>query len=160
MTRPTSTTFSPQSFTGRSVADHVADALRVAIGEGAFGPGEPLNQVQLAEQFRVSHNPVREAIRRLEAEGLVRVIPNRGAFVAELSADEVEELYDIRIPLELRALRTQPTPRAETHETLEYLFTFFPEARATLFLFSVGNGRRQPGSHRVFVWTSRPEIEE
>ena len=100
-----SAAFTPTSFPGRSVTDHVADALRVAIGNGTFRPGEALNQAQLAEQFRVSHIPVREAIRRLEAEGLVRVIPNRGAFVAELSAEEVEELYDIRIPLELRALR-------------------------------------------------------
>ncbi len=89
----------------RSAPELVAAALREAIRRGILKPGASLGQGELATQFKVSHIPVREAIRRLEAEGLVVVHPNRGAFVAQLSLAEVQEVFDIRIPLELTALK-------------------------------------------------------
>jgi DNA-binding GntR family transcriptional regulator len=99
----------------RSAPELVAAALREAIRRGILKPGASLGQGELATQFKVSHIPVREAIRKLEAEGLVVVHPNRGAFVAQLSLAEVQEVFDIRIPLELTALKLSIPNMTEIH---------------------------------------------
>jgi DNA-binding GntR family transcriptional regulator len=88
----------------QSAPDLVRDQLRQAIYAGKFQPGEQLRQEELADRFGTSRIPVREALRQLEAEGLVTLHPNRGAVVAELSLQEVLEMLDIRIALECRAL--------------------------------------------------------
>ena len=82
----------------------VRDRLREAIYSGKLQPGEQLRQEELAERYGISRIPVREALRQLEAEGLVTRQPNRGAVVAALSVQEVIEMLDIRIGLECRAL--------------------------------------------------------
>jgi len=89
----------------RSKADEVAAALRELIVQGDIAPGAPLRQRHLAERFGVSPTPVREALRRLESEGLVRNDVNRGSTVAELDAETVEESYQIRAELESLAVR-------------------------------------------------------
>jgi DNA-binding GntR family transcriptional regulator len=83
----------------------IADALRDEIRRGELLPGRALRQEELAERFGVSRLPVRDALLRLEAEGLVVVYPNRGAFVVELSVDEVREIYDLRLLLEVDAFQ-------------------------------------------------------
>jgi DNA-binding GntR family transcriptional regulator len=83
----------------------VADRLREMILCGAFREGEQLRQDAIAETFQVSRIPVREALRRLEAEGLIKIIAHRGAVVSSLSSDEIEELFDIRALLECEVLR-------------------------------------------------------
>lgn len=83
----------------------VSDQLRKAILAGAIAPGAQLRQDELAERYGTSRIPVREALRQLEAEGLVTIQPNRGAVVTSLSLDEVLEMLEIRIALECRALR-------------------------------------------------------
>ncbi len=83
----------------QSVEEVVTNALREAILTGELRPGDRLLQEQLAEQLRVSRIPLRDALRRLEAEGLVR-IARRGAEVASLTAADVKEIYDLRISLE------------------------------------------------------------
>jgi DNA-binding GntR family transcriptional regulator len=88
----------------RSAPDFVRDQLRQAIHEGKFRPGDQLRQEELADRFGISRIPVREALRQLEAEGLVTLHPNRGAVVATLSLQEVLEMLDIRIALECRAI--------------------------------------------------------
>lgn len=89
-----------------SSRDRVVIALREAIVSGNIAAGAQLKQDELAALFRVSPAPVREALRQLESEGLVRHHPNRGAFVTELPADEVlEVLLPIRLQLELHAFR-------------------------------------------------------
>lgn len=80
--------------------DLIAESLRDEILRGSIPPGQALRQEELAERFGVSRLPVRDALVRLEAQGLVEVFPNRGAFVVSLSADEVREIYDLRILLE------------------------------------------------------------
>ena len=80
--------------------DLIADTLRDEILRGDVPPGQALRQEELAERFGVSRLPVRDALLRLEARGLVHVYPNRGAFVISLSADEVREIYEMRILLE------------------------------------------------------------
>ena len=89
----------------RPAPEVVRDGLREAIFLGRLTEGTQLRQDQLAEQFGTSRIPVREALRQLEAEGLVRMEPNRGAIVTSLSMDDVLEMLDIRIALECHALR-------------------------------------------------------
>jgi len=84
----------------KSVEEVVTIALRDAILSGELPPGEPLPQERLAEQLRVSRIPLRDALRRLEGEGLVRIGARRGAQVASLSPDDVREIYEIRIGIE------------------------------------------------------------
>lgn len=76
------------------------EAIREAIVESQFRPGERLVEQRVAERFGLSRTPVREAIRRLEAEGLVVTEPNRGAVVREMTAQEIVDLYGLRIRLE------------------------------------------------------------
>ena len=85
-----------------TVSSYVLDAIRELIVDGHYPPGAKLDQRQLANDLRVSLIPLRESLRQLEAEGLVRLSPHRGAFVAELSIDELEEIYLIREVLEER----------------------------------------------------------
>jgi DNA-binding GntR family transcriptional regulator len=83
----------------------VADELRAAILHGAFPPGTRLRQEELAAQYGASRVPIREALRTLEAEGLVTTVANAGAWIASLSADECAELYQVRERIEPLLLR-------------------------------------------------------
>lgn len=85
--------------------DMVFKALMDAIMLGQLSPGERLLEVQLAEEMGVSRTPVREAIRRLELEGFVVMVPRKGAYVAGLSVADVEAVYEIRTALETLAVR-------------------------------------------------------
>lgn len=89
----------------RTMAAAAADELRRRILEGAYPGGHPLRQDALAEEFGISRIPVREALFGLEAEGLVRILPHRGAVVSELSIEEVEDVFELRAVLEPRLLR-------------------------------------------------------
>lgn len=84
----------------KSINIAVADTLREAILRGRFKPGERLTEVGLAKAFDVSRNPVREALRVLEVEGIVEINPRKGASVALLSTDEVQEIIELRAELE------------------------------------------------------------
>lgn len=89
----------------RSIEEVVTTALRDAILSGELRPGERLLQEQLADQLRVSRIPLRDALRRLEAEGLVRIGPHRGAEVASLTRADVLEIYEVRVALEPDLMR-------------------------------------------------------
>ncbi|MFC7344399.1 GntR family transcriptional regulator [Saccharopolyspora griseoalba] len=80
-------------------------ALREDILTGTRSAGSRLREEQLAEEHGLSRTPVREAIRRLQADGLVRVVPNRGAEVVSLSAEDTEEIFGLRSLLEGYAAR-------------------------------------------------------
>jgi DNA-binding GntR family transcriptional regulator len=98
-----------------TTVDTVAAALRASLHRGRWPPGTALRQEDLAAEFGVSRIPVREALTRLQAEGLIVVEANRGAFVPILTADEVEEIFDLRVLLETDALRhavPRHTPRS------------------------------------------------
>jgi DNA-binding GntR family transcriptional regulator len=81
------------------------DALRERILRGSYPEGEPLRQDAIAEELGVSRIPVREALRQLEAEGLVIFSPHRGAVVSTLSLQEITELFEVRAELESDLLR-------------------------------------------------------
>lgn len=114
----------PRSMAAR---DWVFQVIRTAIVRGEL-PGEmPLRQDEISTALSVSHIPVREAFRQLEAQGLVRIYPNRGAVVTKLSCKELSDVMDTRILLEVGALRL-----ALPHITEEDL----ARARELLELFS------------------------
>lgn len=88
-----------------SASDHVAQTLKKAIVDGLLPAGELLRQDEIAAHFHVSKIPVREALKHLEAKGLVTFLRNRGAVVASLSPAEIQEYMEIRSMLEARAAR-------------------------------------------------------
>jgi DNA-binding GntR family transcriptional regulator len=83
----------------------VLDTVRAEILSGRLEAGATLRQEELAERFDVSRMPVREALKRLEGEGLVEVLPSRRVRVAALSRAEIEDVYDMRAALEPLAVR-------------------------------------------------------
>src|SRR5699024_1036350 len=100
-----------------SLVDGIRLALRSAIAQGSLPPGYRLREIRLAAHFECSTTPVREAIRKLEAEGLVRIYPRRGAEVTAFSISEVEHLYETRLVLETHAAR-KAARRRPTEEEL------------------------------------------
>ncbi|MFS8096673.1 GntR family transcriptional regulator [Lentzea alba] len=89
----------------RSLSTEVADAIREAIFDGRYPPGSALREVELAEALEVSRGPVREALQKLEHEGVVRAGWHRGTTVTALSLQDVAELDSLRGALEVLAVR-------------------------------------------------------
>lgn len=83
----------------------VFERLRRLILEGEYAPNERLIEEQFAERLGVSRTPIRQALTMLEAEGLVEIVPNRGAMVCSFSVEDVWEIYDLRAVLEGHAAR-------------------------------------------------------
>jgi DNA-binding GntR family transcriptional regulator len=104
--------------------------LRQAIWRGEIAPGEWLRQEDLAERFGISPTPVREALRQLEADGLVEHIPHRGVKVVAYTLNTAREYYDLRVQLEPYALRLAAA-RMNTAE-LEELRALVVEAQGHL----------------------------
>ncbi|RVU51013.1 GntR family transcriptional regulator [Pseudomonas syringae pv. syringae] len=96
-------------------ADAVTNRLRELILTGGIGIGVQLKQVHLAKQFGVSRLPVREALKRLEAEGLLRHVARQGSVVADKSVADLIETLDIRVALESRALKLS-IPKLQTSD--------------------------------------------
>lgn len=89
----------------QTMADAIAAALRRAVLEGALKDGTTLRQADLAAKFGVSRVPIREALLKLQAEGLVEAQPRRGTVVTSLNADDFEEILEMRAALEPLALK-------------------------------------------------------
>ena len=97
----------------------VEEKLRAAIAAGVFKPGQRLVERELCELIGVGRTSVREALRQLEAEGLVETVPHRGPAVRSISVDEARQLYDVRALLEGYAARAfAENPRPELLERL------------------------------------------
>lgn len=96
------TVFDPLS--RQSTAELIAERLREAITRGQLSPGQQLGEASLAAQFDVSRGPVREAMQRLVAEGVLRGERNRGIFVVELTDDDVRDVYRARKAVERAAV--------------------------------------------------------
>ena len=88
----------------RTASEAVAEQLRAQIHTGELKPGTRLRQAEVAERFGVSTTPVREAFALLQAQGLVRIDPHKGAIVFHPTADDARELYEIRVALETLAI--------------------------------------------------------
>lgn len=87
-------------FRVRRFSDIAVQMLRERILSGRITPGTHVNEVALAEELRISRQPLREALRSLNAEGLVEIIPGRGAYVARFDLKSILQLGDIRLALE------------------------------------------------------------
>lgn len=84
----------------RSLYHTIYDRIKQDIVSGRRQPGEPLSEEDLAHGLQVSRTPVREALRRLNHEGLVRIVPNKGAYVRVLTLRDIREIYEVREALE------------------------------------------------------------
>lgn len=84
----------------RPLREVVADELRQLIIDGELAPGERLVEERLAERLGVSRNPIREAIRSLEAIGMIEVVRRRGAYVAQLDPSDVRLMQEVRLVLD------------------------------------------------------------
>jgi DNA-binding GntR family transcriptional regulator len=108
-----------------SNVDVAVDALRAAILDGRLEPGVRLKEIPLAEQLGISRGPIREALRLLERDGLIELIPNRGAIVPEVKALDVLEVYALRASLGSLALQKSlledRIPEADLAHALEQL---------------------------------------
>jgi DNA-binding GntR family transcriptional regulator len=83
----------------QSLPEQIASRLSERIVSGAYTPGQRIMEQNVAEEFEVSRGPVREALRLLEKDGLVMILPRRGAQVTNPSIEEVNEIFDIRAML-------------------------------------------------------------
>jgi DNA-binding GntR family transcriptional regulator len=90
----------------RTISSAISMQLRAAVLSGVYPSGAQLRQDALAASFGVSRIPVREALLQLEAEGLVQIVPHKGAVVAGLSKAEVDDVFGLRRLLEVRLLRS------------------------------------------------------
>ena len=116
----------------QTVASMTLEALRERILRGDFPDGEPLRQDALADELGVSRIPVREALRQLEAEGLVTFNPHRGAVVSTLSLEEIQELFELRAYIECDLLRLAiPRMSAEHLERAVEVLDEFDDALAS-----------------------------
>lgn len=94
----------------RTLSSAIVEQLRRAILDGTHAAGTQLRQDALAAAYQVSRIPVREALFQLEAEGLVRIEPHKGAIVAAFSLEEIDDVFDLRVLLEPRLL-AQSAPK-------------------------------------------------
>ena len=97
----------------------VCETLREALRSGVLKPGERLMEIQLADELGVSRTPVREAMRKLELEGYVIMLPRRGTYVANISIRDINEVFEIRTTLD--ALASGLAAERITEEELEQL---------------------------------------
>ena len=139
--------------TFKSVNEMVTDRLRESILSGELAEGEYLRQQTLARRYGVSEIVVREALRRLQTEGVVEIQRRKGARVSQLSVEEVNELYELRILLEeLITRRAVPNCPAEVLEQAERILSAGEEERDPVrwlalnreFHNTLGRSSRQP----------------
>lgn len=140
----------------------VYEHLRDAILRGFYQSGQSLPQEAIAQAIQVSRVPVREALRRLEAEGLVLQRPRRGYVVASLDPDEIEEIFDIRMMLEARAgnLATQNRTEndiADVYRLLHAMDGITINSAADAQLFAE---RNRAFHDRLFQASNRPHLCE
>jgi len=113
----------------QTIASMTVEALRERILRGDYPDGEPLRQDALAEELGVSRIPVREALRQLEAEGLVTFNPHRGAVVSSLSLSEIDEIFELRADIESDLMsRAIPKMSAEQLERATDVLDEFEDA--------------------------------
>ena len=139
----------------RSAEEAVTEALRRAIHQGDLKPGQRLSQADLAEQLGVSRIPLRDALRRLEAEALVKMDGRRGTWVSDLSIDGIKEIYEIRIMLEERCARHAVNNLSD--EDMEDLLKLFDEMdRAEADPDGNGYAARREFYGRFYLYADRP----
>jgi DNA-binding GntR family transcriptional regulator len=79
-----------------TMPEQIAESITNAVLREEYQPGDPVREQELAAQFQVSRGPIREALRILEKSGVVRIVPQRGAHITQLSTKEVNDLFEVR----------------------------------------------------------------
>ncbi len=139
---------------GGALVDRLAAAIRARVLAGEFASGSRLRQETLASEFGVSRTPVREALRKLQASGLVQLEPHRGAVVRGPSAREVREAYEVRAELEsLAAELAVSRIRDEELQRLGAAQRLFRSALQTLLAWKRDGGEASPPdqAHRDWI---------
>ncbi|NLA59062.1 MAG: GntR family transcriptional regulator [Firmicutes bacterium] len=140
----------------KPLRDIVFENLREAIITGQLRPGERLMEVQIAEELGVSRTPVREAIRKLELEGLVVMVPRKGAYVSNVSIKDISDIFQIRRALEgLAAELAADRLTEEQLEELEQLLVRTAETVEKLDILTTVD--MDTGFHQVIYEASRNE---
>jgi DNA-binding GntR family transcriptional regulator len=142
----------------RSAEETATSALRSAILQGVLAPGQRLRQVDLAAQLGVSRIPLRDAFRRLEAEGLVYIDGRRGARVATLSANQVAEIYETRTLLEVHCIRL--AVRNITDAGVERLIGMSHHMDAVAHDVQDGRLARRAFYAELYRWSGRPRMRQ
>lgn len=137
----------------RALVDKLASQLHARVLSGELPSGTRLRQEALAQEFGVSRTPVREALRKLQADGLVELQPNRGAIVRGLSPREIRDAYEVRAALE--ALAAQLAAERISREQLKRLDHAQGEFRAALErTVARRRGGLEVGVREVRLWGS------
>jgi len=100
----------PEARGARVLTDWVTETLRLAILKGHFAPGEKIDQELVAHELDVSRTPIREALKVLDSEGFVEIRPHRGAFITDMTEEDVRNVYEVRALIEAELVR-RVTPR-------------------------------------------------
>lgn len=140
----------------RTISDQLVDLLRERILSGKMASGNAIRQDSLAGELGISKIPLREALARLEQDGLLQSQPNRGFFVRPMSADELEEIYALRLKLEPDAVvagSREASPEARAH-AVEALEEFRREADAR----HVSGGTHNRAFHMALIVASGQRI--
>ena len=151
----------------RLLSTDLVSKLRIEILAERMRPGEKLTEQAICGQFGVSRTPVREALKNLEAEGLVEMVPNRGAFVVGLSADDIRDLYAIRMQNEMQAVRWAIERRTKEEmesieESLDFM-RFYTERGDAKRMRSINAGfhkRIAAASHNRIIADSLAKIQD
>jgi DNA-binding GntR family transcriptional regulator len=107
----------------QSTSIRIADQLRERIVDGYFTPGQQINETQVSSQLQLSRGPLREALQRLSQEGLLVNKHNRGVFVVEFTARDVDEIYSAREILEVGAAEIITSQSAERRQQVHGVLT-------------------------------------
>lgn len=113
-----------EGYQENSLRSHVFQSIRDNILNGTYKEHEELREVALGKELGVSRTPVREALRHLELEGLVTIIPNKGAFVTGITEKDVQDIYEMRFMLEGLCARwaTEHIKEEQIEELEEIIF--------------------------------------
>lgn len=113
-----------------SLSEQIENALKEEILKGRFAPGEKISVEVLAEEWEVSNTPIRDAMRRLEKAGMLKVVPRRGVYVATIDQEDFKHVFDLRIALECLAVKTATTQIPD--EDVQNLLDTYAEAERRL----------------------------
>jgi DNA-binding GntR family transcriptional regulator len=120
--------------------DYVLEQLRSGVMQGRYAPGQRLIEADLTRELGISRGPLREAFRRLSAEGLLEIVPHRGALVRRLTLREMKELFQIRVGLETLAAQLaaeamgDPQVRARFEREIEPIWDETPRIAGPAYI--------------------------
>jgi DNA-binding GntR family transcriptional regulator len=143
---------------GATVEEATTTALGVAIRRGILPPGMRLRQEDLADLLGVSRIPLRDAFRRLEAEGLVKIEGRRGARVAILSADDVFEIYELLILIEARLMKL--AVRNIPDDAIDGVLEMSERMDSTAAPDETGRLNRKAFYGELYRWSGRPRMRD